>query len=304
MPMASAIVIFDTAETPAEYFLADNEYRASYLRLAELAARRNVDLRFVIGASQYEQGVFKSSWKYDQNTLVPVSGAFRAGIVFARIRTHLLEAEHRVNALFLEQLCRDKYLTYQTFPQLVKKTVVVTPTTLSNVDELGGEAVVLKPRFGANGRDVQLVRKTDLTPAMVDSKEFIAQELIDSSDGIPGLIAQRHEMRMYILNGEVQSVYLRLPAPDSFLSNISQGATVKLLELADLPASVHQLKDQVDALFIGIQPRLYTIDLMFESGRPWVVELNDLPGLPDVAVQPLTDNFLTAVLDMLVAAAN
>jgi len=171
--------------------------------------------------------------------------------------------------------------------------------TSADIDQLSGDSLVVKPRYGSEGRKVELVNKQDIPSLDLSGEDFILQEVIDSSQGIPHLIDSRHELRLYVFNGKVHAAYLRIPAEGSFLSNVSQGARVKLLDTKDIPESIFSLADTVDALFTSIRPRLYTIDVMVENNQSWIVELNDMPGLPDVTVQPLADTFFNALLDLL-----
>ena len=67
----------------------------------------------------------------------------------------------------------------------------------------------------------------------------------------------------------------------------------------DIPDSAIDLANYVDRFFIDIHPRLYTIDIMFENKKPWIIELNDNPGMPDTSVQPFTDNYLPTLLSFL-----
>jgi len=69
---------------------------------------------------------------------------------------------------------------------------------ISPLDVLSTELVVLKPRYGSNGMKVQVVPKNTITKQMLANDVYIAQEFIDSSKGIPNVVNQRHEMRVYI----------------------------------------------------------------------------------------------------------
>lgn len=294
-PYDKPLVIFHTSELPIQYFLADTVYKASYARLAHFASIRGIDLRFVMGAKNYANGQFLSYGKYSDGTFKEIIGTFSPGMILLKSRTSLLDTERRVNSPLLEEICRDKFRTYQTFPKVVKKTVLASS---NEIDSLSGESVVLKPRYGSEGRMVQLINKKALPP-LSTKEEFILQEVIDSSQGIPNVVPSRHELRLYIFNGKIQSAYVRIPTSGSFLSNVSQGATVKLIDNSEIPESATKLATKIDAKFSSIVPRLYTIDLMFEQHQPWVVELNDMPGMPDVKVQPLADDYFNALLELM-----
>jgi len=56
---------------------------------------------------------------------------------------------------------------------------------ISPLDVLSTELVVLKPRYGSNDMNVQVVPKNTITKQMLANDVYIAQEFIDSSKGIP-----------------------------------------------------------------------------------------------------------------------
>ena len=276
----------------------DISYKESYIYLAAMAQKHGIDVRFVLGVEHYKDGLFTSYWKFHGDELVQIHEAFKAHVVYVRDRIKHIAFEKKVNDSLIEEICRDKLKTYQTYPTLVKKTVLVSPVDISSFGQLQTELVALKPRYGSNGRSVQVLPKGDITPEILRSDEFVAQELIDSSGGIEGILSQRHELRVYVFNGEIRAGYIRVPAPHSYIANISRGAKEKQIQLSDIPQSAIDLAGQVDSKFTHT-PRLYTIDIMYEHGKPWVVELNDNPGMPDITIQPFTDDYLTTLLDFL-----
>lgn len=294
--MASVIVFYFSSNIN-ELPFAETSYNDSYKRLVFLAKSDDLDIRFVFGKKNYKKGKFLSYWKFEDDTLIFNEAVFNADLVCPQTREHP-EFEKRINGPVLEVIARDKYLTAKTFPDFVKKTVLITGEGLKELENLKGNLLVIKPRYGALGENIQVLNKEGYRRDSYPGNDYIAQELINSDEGIPGIIKSRHELRLFIFNGVTKAGYLRIPAKNSYLSNISQGATEKQIDISSLPESITELKNIIDNKFININPRLYTIDVMFENGEPWVVELNDMPGMPDISVQPLTDDFLRAMLDM------
>lgn len=296
--MQNPLVIYFT-KSPTLKTINDISYKNSYIHLAKFAQERSIDLRFVIGEENYSNGKFLSSWKFINGTPEPTSQSFYPHIVYVRSRIYNLKFKRKINNVRLENICRDKLLSYLTFPKFIKKTLLATKDNTLNIGKLKTDLIVLKPRYGSNGDDVKILSKRAISSKDISTKELIAQEFIDSSAGITGLITRRHELRIYVMNGDIKAGYIRVPAKDSYLANISKGATEKLINLNQIPYSATYLQRQIDNTFKEIVPRLYTIDIMYEKGEPWVVELNDNPGMPDINVQPFTDNYLNALLDLL-----
>lgn len=297
--MNAPIVFFFLSENPDDFPFSDATYRDSYMRFLELAKKQNIDVRFVFGKKEYKDGLFLSYWQAENNRLRQFKTSFKSGVIYLRNRTNIFDHENRINNQHLEEICRDKLKTANMFKQYSKKTSLIKPDNLSILSEFKTPLVVLKPRFGLSGWGVKVLSKNSITPEMVETEEYIVQELIDSSKGIPGLTTQRHELRMYVFNGIVKTAYIRLPAKDSYLSNISQGATEQQIPMFNIPQSAFDLVETVDQQFDQNLSRIYTVDVMFENGTPFIVELNDSPGMPDISVQPLTDTFLSALLKFL-----
>lgn len=271
-------------------------YNASYKRLSEFASLREIDIRFVFGKENYEDGQFKSYWKFKQEELVQNNHPFRPDLVVVQTREHP-HFKNRVNNELLEGICRDKFKTSQTFPEYSKQTIILNENAKQEIKNFNTDLVTIKPRYGALGEDINFIKKDEFENHQYKG-EYIAQEFIDSKEGIPGLVNQRHELRLFIFSGVIKAAYLRIPKQDSYLSNIAQGAIAKQINLFEIPETVIELKNIVDNKFMTVKPRLYTIDVMFENKKPWIVELNDMPGMPDISVQPLTDTFLKAMLDL------
>lgn len=297
--MKLPVVFFLRNPSISETLLKEDSARASYVRLAELAEKRGIDLRFVLGEESYVDRSFISSWKYVDGQYIHIQEKFAAQMIYAKNLTRIFDQDQRVNNEYIENVCTDKVLTAQLFPDLFKKTLEIDANSLAQLDSLSTSLVVLKPRFGANGENVRVLPKSDITKDLLAGDTYIIQEFIDSSKGIPNLISQRHEMRIYMCNGKILAAYLRLPVSDSYLANIAQGAQALQIENDQIPDSFISVTKQIDEKFSEFTPRSYVVDIMYEDGRPWVIELNNSPGLPDVLVQPLTDIYLNSFLDLL-----
>jgi glutathione synthase/RimK-type ligase-like ATP-grasp enzyme len=289
------VALLFSIHSPKELPFADKTSFDSYHLLWKFGRERDIDIRFVLG-EQSQDNTFSSYWKFEGDTLIQCDETFSPHWIWLQTRDNKNEYTNRVNSPFLEEVCRDKYKTAQVFPQYCKKTILVTKE--STVSDFMTDRIVIKPQFGSGGREIQIISKEAFTPETYPPGKFIAQEFIESEKGIPGLIDKRHEIRVYVFTGVIKAAYLRVPAEGSYIANIAQGAKEHLFDLAKLPKEVYSLKDYVDNAFSSISPRLYTMDVMFENGKPWIVELNDTPGMPDISVQPLTNIYLQELLTL------
>jgi glutathione synthase/RimK-type ligase-like ATP-grasp enzyme len=307
--VAHPIAIYVNARTPADYPFSEAVYHDSYRLLAEMANARGMDLRFVLGADIYRDGVFRTYWTFEENHLQMVREAFTPALLYVKSRTTIFDDVHalpfhRVNAPALEAICRDKYQTYRSFPEFVKPTLLVDPHSpdIASLRRIvRTNPFVLKPRFGGNGTDVRILDRDEITDETIRAlpEQYIAQEIIDSDPGIAGVVTSRHEIRLFVFDGEVRSLYMRIPREGSYLSNISQGATVRTIALESVPHPMCTMVRTIDTRFAHITPRLYTIDAMMEGERPWLVELNDQPGVPDVREKEFTPGHMKELLDFM-----
>ncbi len=297
--MNSIVALYFSITSPTAFPFSEYVYRTSYEAFSLLAKAKNVDLRFVLGQQLTANDEFPSYFVFTDGELIKIDKKFKSNLLLLRSRTNRFDHLKRVNDKKLEDICRDKWLTYMTFPDFFKRTVILDPRNPSSIDSLETEKIVLKPRFGSSGKDVRVISKSELDKEFLKSDQFIAQEVIESDEGIKGLIARRHELRLYVFNGKIKASYLRLPARNSYMSNISKGAKEYQFEFSKVPKSAYEVVDEIDKKFVSTFPRIYTVDLMYERHRPYIVELNDMPGTPDISVQPLTNNYFAALLDLI-----
>lgn len=299
--MVGPIAIVMSQRTPEEFKQTNPSAFESCRYLSKVAVERNIDLRWIFLDKTFHNGTFDSYWSFTNDGMVEKREPFAPALIVLRLRSELLDKEKRLNDTILSHVCRDKLKTYELFPDSVKKTLLLTPENVQHVKNLATDLIVVKPRYGLEGKNIHIVKKDDITEEFLkkfEEEEYIVQELIDSSKGIGTILKQRHELRVYIFNGRIQSGYLRVPAEGSYLSNISLGAKEKMIDLKDVPESAFDLIKKIDHHFTSIVPRMYCIDIMFEGEKPWIVELNDSPGFPDLGVGQFTIDWHDALLDL------
>lgn len=74
--------------------------------------------------------------------------------------------------------------------------------------------------------------------------------------------------------------YARIPAKGSDLANISQGGTILPMQRDNIPTSLRPMINDIRDIFDIFRYKVYAVDIMFdENGQPWIIELNNKPGL-------------------------
>jgi glutathione synthase/RimK-type ligase-like ATP-grasp enzyme len=182
-----------------------------------------------------------------------------------------------LNQKSLAEIADDKLATFRAFSEYSPLTMPfeTEKQMVIALKKIRTEKVVVKPRFGLEGKKVRVVERENAMP----DEGMIVQEFIDTSGGISGVTGGIHDLRVIILDGNPVYQYVRQPNK-GLLSNVSLGGKLMVLESSQIPNKAVSIALHIDALFRGIRPRFYTVDFLFDSrGQPWICELNSKPGL-------------------------
>lgn len=284
MSTKNFVVYFDALE-PMGYPFDEENYFLSYQDFSKLCAKHHVDFYIVRGSTSYLGGMrFRSGWKFVDADLVKVIEPIQADVIYVKGSTLQTEpGAVRVNQAKLMDICADKLKTYAMFKDYMAKTAPLPADQWQEtVKNFPSDILVLKPVTGMEGRGIVVVSKQHFRYDQLDPHyaPYLVQEFIDCSAGMPGLVEGRHDLRLYIFNGMAKLAEYRRPKPNSYLANIAQGGSLTVLKMHQVPDWAMQFVPKIDKHFQQFFPRIYTIDLMYADGRPYLVELNSRPGLP------------------------
>ncbi len=297
-------VYFDDSDAMGYPFDNPNYYRA-YRGFSDRCAKDNITLVIVRGATSYlGKMVFQGGWKFAGDQLEKITQPITADVIYVKGKDLVTDAtDYAVNQSGLAEICRDKLLTHQHFSQYMAPTY---PIDASNwqavVQTIATEKIVVKPRTGMEGQGILITPKQsfDYNQLDPDQAPYLAQDFIDSSAGIPGLVNGLHDLRLYIFNGVAKIAEYRQPKAGSFLANIAQGGSLTVVPLNQVPSWALEFVQHIDQVFQSFYPRIYTIDLMYANGKPYLVELNSRPGMPYVEWD-YYDAMQQAILDTLLS---
>ena len=243
------------------------------------------DVQLVIGKyGWYGDGVMEKGWKFDGDNWVKVENIELDGVFdkfhfdeeTKKLKQSMAEKPGILNNPELEELCKDKLMTYQRFSEFVPETRKASD---SNIDEMLDDygKVVLKPRFAYGAKGIHIISEEDEMPD-IENYEYIVQRFVDASNGIEGLVEGSHDLRAILVDGEVKGCYVRYNE-DSEISNVSQGGVKEAVVIEEFPESALDIIDEVNSE-IEFSPSLFSVDLFFDpEGKPWIIELNSKPGL-------------------------
>jgi len=205
---------------------------------------------------------------YMKNSLIRNDYPYFNNLEFAKI----IDNKLAVSLLFPDwsqksQVIKDNdfFFNYiQNFPS--DKKIVLKPVNLS-----GGNGVLI-------GTKDQV--RHELETKKITITDWISQDFIDSSSGIPGIMRGMHDLRLVIIDDSLVYSYFRKPANGSFLANLAQGGTMEIAPAEKLPSSLTPLIESVKRAFSGFDHKIYALDVMFDQNqKPWIVELNSMPGM-------------------------
>lgn len=243
--------------------------------------------------SATEKGVFEHV-----NEPIKLDGVFNKGY-FEGDATFSL-----VNVPAMRLIGRDKSKQYELFGHFQPVSRVASARDLEQaIDSIPGDMVVIKPLDLNGGRGVLIDTKSKVKEysKTLSDQQWLIQEFIDSTSGITGLVDGVHDVRLYIIDGEVVLGSIRRPAPGKLVANTSQGGTIDFYAASELPQEPVEIARSVDQYFTGYGNRFYSVDFVYGNGRWYVLEVNDRPGIPARVQSPhakgLQERLAQAVAD-------
>lgn len=153
--------------------------------------------------------------------------------------------------------------------------------SVSTVNHNYIERILIKPRTAWGGAGIVVTTSQEFASHMLkDGIEYVCEEFIESQQGILGVVVGRHDLRLYVHDGLVSVAEIRQPQGDGLLANVALDGSLFEVELERVPQWALDMVPIVAKYFSAYGPRIYTIDMLYGNGRPYVGELNEKPGMP------------------------
>ncbi|MCX6766912.1 MAG: hypothetical protein NT170_04020 [Candidatus Moranbacteria bacterium] len=265
------------------------KFYACYEYFFDLAREKNI-LALSASYAWYDEkrNIFKWAWTFDGKKWDKIKNV-RPDIIYDKTSFND-EAELVKNAIFrnfrivndpeFTLLAGHKLFASLLAPKYFKKYYPVknSKDIREALQKIPGSNLVLKPPLECGGRGVKIMpRKKLISPNL--ASPMLAQEFIDSSKGIRGILKGIHDLRVVFVNKKLIYAFVREPARNSLLANLAQGGTMFYVPENKLPKSLFPTIKEIQEVFSFFEPKIYSIDFMFDQKqRPWVVELNTMPG--------------------------
>ncbi len=277
------IAVFFKFPGAMDYPLSKPTYWASYSELSEAISNAGGQLYIVRGQDTYQgRGSFSNSWIIKNDSLVE-AGPIVADVIYNKDKGQFKNDPTPIfNCEKIKQICDDKWIMYQTFPDYCPKTFFVTTeeelhSILPNVST---SKVVFKPYTGGEGKGIHIEEKNYFLtlPELLDFPAVVS-EFLDTSCGIPGIVDGLHDLRVAIFDGEILYSYVRTPPKDSFLANVSKGGRFEMVDTKRLPEEVAEMTHTIDSTLSDCGHRFYGIDFGYTMDGPKIIEMNSELGL-------------------------
>lgn len=291
--MKKVMILFGKSDWKKSKPFSNKDYQYSYEYFYTLCKENDIQMyRASYEWYDYKKNVFSYAWIYEG------AGAnwkkvydIKPDLVYdktkARLETyHLKELMGKyypfINNQIFTQIIDNKLTTSLLFPEWSKKSWLIdTKAEFKKVlANLKTSRVVVKPLSESGGKGVIVGLKEDLLKKNLKLKNCLVQEFIDSSAGVPGVSSREHDLRLVCVNDKIIYSYIREPKKGSYLANLAQGGSLTIVPKEKIPSSIKPILKYANEIFETFEPRVYSIDFMFdENKRPWIVELNSMPGL-------------------------
>lgn len=277
---------------------SDDKYMYSYEYFYSICRKNEIDVyRASYDWYDYKNKIFKYAWIFDtKNKKWKRAYNIKPDLVYDKTKS-IPEAFMKIsriradypffNCMEFSKIVDDKFVISMLFPEWCKKNKLIRDAKdLSRAFEKmpANKKLVLKPVNLSGGENVFIGTKKEIMAGIKKAKikvaDWMLQDFIDSSNGIPGVMRGVHDLRLVLIDEKISYSYYRKPASGSLLANLAQGGSMEIVPINKLPQNLFPIIKKANMLFSGFEHKIYALDVMFDrEQRPWIVELNSMPGM-------------------------
>jgi glutathione synthase/RimK-type ligase-like ATP-grasp enzyme len=278
---------------------------ATYEYISDLAAEKESNI-YIARFDWYSDGKLQKAYIFDGDKWDKVKD-IEVDVVFDKYKfdedtvelKREIEENHPVlNCYEVESICKDKFRTYEKFPENHPET---REATKQNIEEMlkKYDKVVVKPLAAHAGEGVEIIEDVS---EFDEAKEGIVQQFIDSSSGIEKLgIEGIHDLRIVVVDNEPVLSYVRQPE-SGYVANVAQGGSMEFVPIEEVPERAMEIAREVISVF-EIEHLVCGIDVIFDQDqKPWILELNSKPGMSfynKEEIKEWKDPYIKAVVNSL-----
>lgn len=287
--MKRVLILFGNLNWHADSPFENKHNQESYETFYSLGKKNAIEMfRASYDWYDLEKKIFKYAWTFDEASGWRRVENIRPDLIYdktslSRRKKELISKNYQfVNNLRFTQIINDKLITGLIFHKWSKKSWIVNDQKKLKriLPNIKSQKFVVKPIADSGGKNVQIIDKENAFDKIIFGHDYLVQEFIDSSQGVPGVTREMHDLRLVFINDKLSYSYIREPAEGNYLANLSQGGTLSIVPKNKIPQTLDPIIRYANKVFEIFDPRIYSIDFMFdENERPWIVEMNSMPGL-------------------------
>lgn len=303
------LAIYFSDEDIMGYPFTKKEYFSRYKNIIMSLKRHDVKTFIVRGNSYTGNGIFSHGSYLENGKILPFNSSIQVDMIWNRDDKNTIPRIDDcpiINHPDLDEICVDKFKTFELFPDLSAKTALIHSfkeykNLISTWKLDTNELIVLKKNFQTEGRGIYIKKIQDINESLYeDWSDILVQEFIDSSIGIPKITSGLHDLRVTVVNGRPINAFVRVPKDGSLLANVAQGGSGRSIELNELPDEALAIVEQILRKLNIYNPALFAIDLMHSKKGYRLVELNSRPGVQHRKWSSTYLRFNHALIEMLV----
>ena len=264
-----------------------------YIRFLEFCQRKGWNVFVLTRKTYLGKGVFKGGWAFEKkrkNKLELTKEILKMDLIYDKTGGTKFPPPNEpdlriVDSREFKVFCWDKWAVYQKIGEYMPQTFWVgNKENLAKVLlKIKTDWVVLKPYNGLKGIGIFIGPKEKASgfEFLKNYPKYIAQEFVDTSGGIPGIVNGLHDLRVVVINGKIVWSHVRTPSIGSFEANVARGGKIKEVACSKLPDSIKKITRRIaNRFYKEFDNPVFSLDFGMEEKGPLIFEINDQIGFP------------------------
>lgn len=247
-----------------------------------------------------------------------VNERFMPDVVFNRLKDQLYQHPYFINAPWYaynnQAVAKlgNKSVSLSHFSQYMPSSIYVSGAAdvdkANNIIQERPEVAewIVKPLRRCGGRGIlRLDRSAVIDTIVADGQPLLLQEFCEARS-VPELdIIGRHDVRVYVIDGEPLLLAVRQPKKGGFLANTAAGGSIRFLNIERLPAeAVAMISNIIDDINTIKKRYFISVDVFYTDNGWKLIEINDQPGMPALYQTPQSEVIVKKLVNSLKAICN
>ena len=296
--MKKVMILFGKSRWDKSKPFSNEKYMYSYEYFYDICKKNGVQVyRASYQWYDYRKKIFKYAWVFEnKNKNWKRVYNIKPDLIFDKtksnpesfLKSSLIRKDYPFfNSMEFTKIIDNKLATSLLFSEWSKKNIIVNDfnhllVVLKKIS--ADKKLVLKPINLSGGENVFIGTKSSIVKKIRETEvkisDWILQDFIDSSKGIPGIMKGIHDLRLVVIDDKIIYSYFRKPAQGNLLANLAQGGSMEIVPIKKLPKEVFPIIEKAKNIFSKFEHKIYAVDVMFDkNNNPWIVELNSMPGM-------------------------